>query len=179
MKNSLSVVQSLATQTFRSGVDPAAALKAFRERLHALALANDVLLAHDWTTVNLKALVEQIIKPYRDPEERFTVSGEDVALPPRLNVPIALVLHELCTNAAKYGALSTPQGHVRIAWGPTADGIELTWREHGGPRLAGSIQHGFGARLISEILAIEIGQVELDPRPDGMRCRMLIGGVGG
>jgi len=176
VKNSLSVVQSLATQSFRKGNASPAALTAFRDRLSALARANDVLFHQEWTAFSLAELVQDIIDPYDDGDGRFDLEGADITLPPRLNVPLALTLHELCTNAAKYGALSAGDGQVRIEWTANADGLELTWIERGGPAVATPIEPGFGARLISNILAVELGRVELDPQPEGMRCRMFIAG---
>ena len=174
VKNSLSVVQSLATQSFRQGGADPEALTAFRSRLQALAKANDVLLQDEWNSFPLTHLVDRIIAPYRDPEERFELSGEDIHLPPRLNVPLALILHELCTNAAKYGALSVETGRVRIAWRRVGEDVELEWEEIGGPAFHPEIEFGFGTSLISRILAVEIGHVELEPRPAGMYCRMLL-----
>ncbi len=149
-------------------------LAIFRERLQALAKANDVLLHDDWNSFNLIELVSQIIAPYRDPHERFELTGSDIDLQPRLNVPLALILHELCTNAAKYGALSSEDGVVRVAWRRVHDGLEIVWEEIGGPTPDPAMVQGFGMRLISRILAVEIGSVELEPLRDGMRCRMLL-----
>ena len=174
VKNSLSVVQSLATQSFRNGGADPAALATFRERVQALAKANDVLVQQNWNSFRLTELIDEIVAPYRDPFERFELSGEEVDLPPRLNVPLALTLHELCTNAAKFGALSSEKGFVRIVWRRVAEGLEIVWEEIGGPAPDPAMVLGFGTKLISSILAVEIGRVDLEPRPDGMCCRMLL-----
>lgn len=176
VKNSLSVVQSLATQTFRDGSATPGALSAFRDRLQALAKANDVLLDKNWASFSLTALVNQIVEPYRDPYNRFRLEGDDIDLPPRTNVPVALILHELCTNAAKYGALSVEDGYVRIEWRQVPKGTEITWSEHGGPEVQLPLAQGFGTRLISAILGIEVGEVQFDPDPSGIRCRLLVTG---
>ena len=121
-------------------------------------------------------MVNQIVEPYRDPYNRFRLEGDDVDLPPRTNVPVALILHELCTNAAKYGALSVEDGYVRIEWRQVPKGTEITWSEHGGPEVQLPLAQGFGTRLISAILGIEVGEVQFDPDPSGIRCRLLVTG---
>lgn len=173
VKNSLSVVQSLAAQSFRGGNAKPEAVRDFRDRIQALAKANDVLLQQDWVAFSLSALVGQIIEPYLDaPRRRFVIEGGNLDLPPSLNVPIALALHELCTNAAKFGALSTGTGHVEIHWRQVGGHVELDWSEHGGPPVSGERNGGFGTRLISKVLASQIGEVVLSFPEDGVRCRM-------
>jgi PAS domain S-box-containing protein len=173
VKNSLSVVQSLAAQTFRGDNARPEAVRDFRDRIQALAKANDVLLQQDWVAFSLPALVAQIIEPYLDHHRRrFLIEGDDIGLPPSLNVPVALALHELCTNAAKFGALSTDDGHVEIRWRKIGGHIELDWSEHGGPRVGAPLNDGFGTRLVSKVLASQIGEVELSFPESGVRCRM-------
>lgn len=174
VKNSLSVVQSIANQTFRDDRADPEALQAFRQRLYALASANDVLVEQEWTAFSLRALVERLVAPYRDPAERIVLSGPELSLPPRLNVPLALVLHELATNAAKYGALASKGGRVTIVWREVEKGVELTWAESGGEYVEGPLRRNFGMRLISEILPIELGAVDFEARPEGVFCRILL-----
>ena len=173
VKNSLSVVQSLAAQSFRGDKAKPEAVRDFRDRIQALAKANDVLLQQDWVAFSLPALVRQIIEPYQDDDHRrFFVEGDNLDLPPTLNVPVALALHELCTNAAKYGALSNDDGFVRINWWRAGKHIELDWSEHGGPPVTAPRDDGFGTRLVSKVLASQIGEVELSFPESGVRCRM-------
>ncbi|MBU0584066.1 MAG: PAS domain-containing protein [Alphaproteobacteria bacterium] len=175
VKNSLSVVQSIATQSFRGGRADPAALNTFRNRLVALADANEVLLNKDWSGFRLRELVDRIVAPYRDPHDRIEVSGPDLDLPARLNVPLALTLHELCTNASKYGALSSPAGKLSVRWEKSGEGeIDLLWVEQGGPPIEGQPAKGFGLRLISEILSVELGAVELSAAEPGLRCRIKL-----
>jgi PAS domain S-box-containing protein len=174
VKNTLSVVQSIAMQTFRDGRAQTSALTAFRERLYALSKANEVLLSQDWRAFSLRNLVEQIVEPYQGAPDRIVVSGEDVSLPPRMNVPLALVLHELCTNAAKYGSLAAENGRVEIIWKRTDAGIDFLWNEKGGRPVASPFSKGFGTRLIADVLAVELGTVEFEPHPEGVRCRILM-----
>lgn len=174
VKNSLSVIQSLATQSFKGGKAEPAALAGFRDRIRALAAANDILLQREWRSFDLGQLIAAITSPYDDPPGRIAAVGPPQELPPRLNVPLALVLHELATNAAKYGALSVENGRVELTWEVTPAGVTLDWVEKGGPAVASSITHSFGMRLITDLLAVEIGAVDLEPRPDGIRCRITI-----
>jgi hypothetical protein len=145
------------------------------ERLYALAGANDVLVEQEWAAFSLRVLVERLVAPYRDPVERVSVRGPEVNLPPRLNVPLALVLHELATNAAKYGALAAEDGSVAIEWREVETGIELVWAESGGAAVEGPLTKSFGMRLISEILPVELGAVDYEVRAEGVRCRILLG----
>ena len=176
MKNSLSVVQSIATQSFRGGRADPAALATFRGRLVALADANEVLLNQDWTGFGLRDLVDRIIEPYRDPHERIAVAGPDLEMPQRLNVPLALILHELSTNASKYGALSSETGNVDIVWDRDAASGALTirWVERGGPQIAAPPARGFGLQLICEVLAVEVGAVKLTTDAAGLACEMRV-----
>ncbi len=175
VKNSLSVVQSLAAQSLRGDKAKPEAVRDFRDRIEALARANDVLLQQDWVAFSLPSLVAQIIEPYRDDEHRrFVVEGDNLDLPPSLNVPVALALHELCTNAAKYGALSNDEGFVRISWRRTGRHIEFDWSEQGGPPVAAPRDDGFGTRLVSKVLASQIGEVDLSFPESGVRCRMRL-----
>lgn len=175
VKNSLSVVQSIATQSFRGGRAEPWALETFRNRLVALADANDVLLKQDWSGFGLHALAERIVQPYRDPAERIEISGPELNLPARLNVPLALILHELSTNASKYGALSSATGRVVIGWQIRPGGIlDLEWSETGGPPVAAAPVKGFGLRLVCDVLAVELGAVELATDEKGIACRIKI-----
>ncbi|MEX0954657.1 MAG: HWE histidine kinase domain-containing protein [Rhizobiaceae bacterium] len=174
VKNSLSVVQSLATQSFKGGKADPVAMDTFRQRLQALASANDMLLKREWGSFDLRGLIEAIVAPYDDPPGRVAIVGPKQDMPPRLNVPLALTLHELCTNGAKYGALSAEAGSVRVSWERTASGIVLEWVEEGGPEVVPPVTSSFGMRLISDVLAIELGKVELEMPATGVRCRIAM-----
>lgn len=173
VKNSLSVIQSLATQSFRGRADPGA-FEDFRGRLRALAAANDVLFENEPREFELRTLLTRIIEPYVEAASRLVLDGRPVTLPPRLNVPLALVVHELATNAAKYGALSTPEGRVEIRWAPAAAGTKLSWIETGGPVVPAERRKSFGMRLIEDILNVEIGSVSTEFSPAGLRCKIGI-----
>ncbi len=175
VKNSLAVVQALVRQSFRSEVPLDAAIDSFQRRISALGQANDILVSGDWTGFSLRELIDHISAPYRgigvDP---FRLDGADYRIDPHFNVPLALVLHEMCTNAAKYGALSGPTGHVEIAWEVEGPSLSLTWKERGGPAVAEPTKRGFGSTLIGRHLASEFESVDLDFEADGVALRLIL-----
>jgi len=171
VKNTLATVQSIAMQTFRRGADPEQARQQFEGRLMALSRAHDILTRESWSGALLAAVVREAIAPYRDQHrERLHADGPTVWLPPRHALAFAMVLHELCTNAVKYGALSNQDGRVDIRW--STDGmLRLHWVESGGPAVVRPTQRGFGSRLIERGLRHEIGgRVLLDFAPAGVEC---------
>ena len=176
VKNSLAIVQSLAGQTFRTDNARPQALEAFRNRLFALAKANDVLIDEDWSNFDLRSLVSEITQPYRDVNsDPFHIHGERQILSQHLTVPLAMALHELCTNAVKYGSLTVPQGRVDISWSEKEEGvIDFVWREIGGPLVVPPSSSGFGTRLLSDRLSPQLGGVEVTFAPSGLVCRMRL-----
>ncbi|MCG7393488.1 PAS domain-containing protein [Microvirga sp. ACRRW] len=175
VKNTLATVQSVAAHSFRIG-DPNAGRAAFEARLFALSKTHDVLTRENWEGANLQDIVQEAMAPYaRDNIERFKVSGEPIQLPPRIALPLAMALHELSTNAAKYGAFSSETGEVLIEWTlirvEDAPRLVLKWSEHGGPLTQAPTHKGFGSRLIERGLSRELGgTVDLDYRPTGLVC---------
>ena len=185
VKNTLATVQSIAAQTFKvAGVltadAAAAARRVFDGRLVALSRAHDVLTRENWDGAGLHAIVGQAILAYRaEGQERFTVQGAPVRLTSKMALTIAMALHELCTNAAKYGSLSAAEGRVSIAWQEEWSGesrqLRLEWRESQGPHVMPPTRRGFGSRLIERQLAREFGgEVTLDFDPAGVVCRIVI-----
>jgi two-component sensor histidine kinase len=153
-KNTLALVQAIASQTF-AGADPDLARR-FAERLIALAGSFDLLVAANWSGAGLHDTIEAAVRPHRSGEGvRFSIGGPDAALPAQAVVGLSLALHELATNAAKYGALSVPQGRVAIRWslreGPPPR-LVLTWSESGGPPVSPPERQGFGTKLMRRIL---------------------------
>jgi PAS domain S-box-containing protein len=175
VKNTLATVQSVAAHSFRIG-DPNAGRAAFEARLFALSKTHDVLTRENWEGANLQDIVQEAMAPYtRDNTERFKVVGEPLQLPPRIALPLAMALHELSTNAAKYGAFATESGEVIIEWAliRVEDGprLVLKWTELGGPPVQPPTHKGFGSRLIERGLTRELGgTVDLDYRPSGLVC---------
>lgn len=173
LKNTLAMVQSIATQTLRNVVDREP-VDAFERRIHALASAHEVLLREDWSDAPLGAVARTVLGTFEH-ANRFTLSGPDLPLGPRATMSLSLLLHELATNAAKYGALSTEAGRVAVTWrvedthgGPE---VVLDWEESGGPPPRPSNRTGFGSRLIRLGLT-GTGGVELRYPSSGFRAEM-------
>jgi two-component sensor histidine kinase len=169
VKNTLSVVQAIARQTFGRIVPPEA-LETYSLRVRALAGAYDTLLAEDWESGDIHDVVRRAISPHHDPnDDHFKVEGPDISLPPQAVVALTLVIHELATNAAKYGALSNFAGHVDITWSNDDGGIALEWREQGGPNVAAPEKEGFGTKVITRAFPPEYQpDVKFDYRPEGL-----------
>ena len=179
VKNTLATVQSIASQSLRrlEGPEADAARAAFEARLIALARVHDVLTRESWEGAELGTVVADAIRPLESGEgrrSRFSVDGPPLRLPPRLALSIAMALHELGTNAVKYGALSQEGGHVAISWTvrrETEIRLFLRWSETGGPPVTKPTRTGFGSRLIERSLARELeGEVQLQFAPTGVVC---------
>lgn len=141
LKNTLAMVQAIASRTFSDAQEK----EAFQARLTALAEAHDVLQCQHWSAVSMRATVDALLALHG---RRFDIAGPDVQLGAKATVGLSLVLHELATNAIKYGALSVPQGRVSLHWDIQADELAMCWRESGGPAVAAPTRQGFGSRLI-------------------------------
>ncbi|MDZ4372626.1 MAG: HWE histidine kinase domain-containing protein [Phenylobacterium sp.] len=171
VKNTLAIVQGIASQSFRGGGVARGVRDAFEGRLEALSAAHDVLTRQSWEAGSISDIVTEATAPHHAGDGRLTFAGPPLDLEPKTAVALALAIHELATNAVKYGALSVADGRVEILW--TTDGgiLRLTWRESGGPPVQPPSRKGFGARLLEQGLATELGgQVLLDFRPDGLVC---------
>ena len=173
LKNVLAVVQSVAAQTLRGIPEAEAASSNLSARLVALGAATDVLTGSSWRSADLCELAKRALGPHGRIGERILLSGPDVTLKPELTVAFALALHELATNAAKYGALSNETGTVTLAWSVTGYGDDATlavsWREQGGPPVTPPERKGFGSVLIERSLRSYFsGKAATDYRPDGL-----------
>ena len=159
VKNAFAVLQSIARRTLSSSPNPAAFSDAFTGRLRSMAAAHDTLTADNWEAAELGALARTQLASYGSGDDpRVQISGPGVHLPPELAVPIGLALHELATNASKYGALSAPHGTVEITWSVQereegSKHLFLTWQERNGPPITAEPTHrGFGSMLIENNL---------------------------
>ncbi len=176
VKNSLATIQAIAAQSFTDAHSLPKAKEAFADRLVALAEAHDLLTRENWDGADLHEVAERLASLHGG-AERFELSGPAVRLSPKTALSLSMALHELATNAIKYGALRTPQGHVRIAWktatGKGAARLNLTWTERDGPPVTPPAQRGFGSRLIERGLAAELaGSATIDFRPEGVVCQI-------
>ncbi len=176
VKNSLATVQSIAARTFRGLNDPHDTRQKFDARLVALGRAHDILSEEKWRSADIREMIERVLAPHgtRD-AARFHLAGPDLRLSPQAALIASMVLHELATNAAKYGALSVPGGEVSIAWDIiNRDGkpsAELRWSERGGPRVEAPTRQGFGSTLIEQGLPAQLGgTAHFDYAPEGLVC---------
>lgn len=177
VKNNLAIVQSIAAQTLRNQPEPRAFADLFTSRVTALARAHTLLTDAEWRGAALTELVETALKPFgrggrADP---FCVDGPPVQVAPSTAVTLALVLHELATNAAKYGALSAPEGRVEIRWTtpePQDLTVALDWRESQGPTVLPPTRKGFGSRLLSMMSHELGGSAGLTFDPAGVACAL-------
>jgi PAS domain S-box-containing protein len=172
IKNTIATVQAIAGQTLCH--TPAEEQKAFVGRLHALGQAHDLLTSKNWDQAPLGAVVGRALGPFQvQGRKRIGVKGPDVWLPANKSLSLTLALHELATNAAKYGALSNATGRVSVSWDLIDNGegrkVKLSWRETGGPPVSVPRRKGFGSLLIEQTFAGE-GQTVLDYKPKGLRC---------
>ncbi len=174
VKNTMAIVQSLATQSLRHDRPTAEARADFEARLMALANAHVLVTEANWRSVLLRDLIERTVRPFAaDAPDRFTLSGPDATMPPKSAVAFALAVHELCANAARYGALTVEAGKVAIDWSLDDERLRMTWREAGGPPVVVPAIRGFGSRLLERGLAAELrGAVSLTFAPQGLVCEI-------
>jgi two-component sensor histidine kinase len=157
-RNALSVVMAIVSQSTRAAETKAEAALLINNRLDAMARAQDVLVNSEGRTAPLLDLLERALEPFD--LRRFTFAPSPrVELPPPVATSLALLVHELATNATKYGALSVPGGRVRLSWSSRSEGlVHIVWRETGGPPVTPPAAKGFGSRLLGQGLAAEIGR---------------------
>ena len=178
VKNTLAIVQGITSQTLNRAEIPGDVRETLTARLMALARAHDVLTTEMWTGADIREMAEVAAAPYQGVSSSpFHLEGPDAQVPPNTAIALALVFHELATNAAKYGALSKEGGEVRLYWTitPSPEGrrMDLTWREVGGPPVSPPTRTGFGTRLIRRGLAAELNAaVDLDFQPAGLVCTL-------
>jgi two-component system CheB/CheR fusion protein len=174
VKNTLAVVQAIAQQSFSKNESVQSGRVAFEGRLAALAAAHNLLTRTHWEKTSLHELAAEVVSACSARADRFTLSGPQVYLQPGQALSIVMALHELCTNAMKYGALSDDKGKVRLEWslqGDTPSKLKIEWQESDGPPVAPPIHRGFGSRMVERALAYELnGTVSLEFRHDGVVC---------
>ncbi|MEE1613741.1 PAS domain-containing sensor histidine kinase [Microvirga sp. CF3016] len=176
VKNTLATVQSIATQTLRGSEAPIETREALESRLFALSRAHNVLTRENWEGALLHEIIEDVIEPYSNGREgRIRLQGGKVHLIPRMALALSMAVHELATNAAKYGALSNGSGEVHLTWMVDRTRSQplllLRWEEKGGPAVRPPSRQGFGSRLIERSLAYDLnGTVQIDFHPAGLIC---------
>jgi two-component sensor histidine kinase len=163
LKNTLSMVQAIVLQSFRSFGTKEQIEKAVFARLTALADAQDLLNLDGRRPTHLRAVIERLLAIYDANASRFRIDGPEVIVEAKPGFALVLILHEMATNAVKYGALSNESGHVELSWeaaqGQNSATVRLKWAEVGGPPVSPPKRRGFGLRLIEELLASSAGMV--------------------
>ena len=177
VKNTLALVHSLVDASLRAATDPTAARLDIAGRIQALSRAHDLLTAQSWSAACADQVVEEVVGALSLPRERLEILGGPVQLGPKPALQLTLALHELATNALKYGALSNGSGVIHLEWGVKpregAEVFHFDWIERGGPTVRPPSRRGFGSRLIERATAAEFdGEIKLDYAPGGVRWRL-------
>jgi two-component sensor histidine kinase len=176
VKNTLATVQSIAMQTARSHAEPATFAESFQARLMALSHTHDLLTRSHWEGADLRAILEHETEAHGP--QRISLNGPPVALGPATALSLGMIFHELATNAAKYGALSGPEGRVMIDWSVADHAhpkLHLTWRELDGPPVVAPSRRGFGSRLIERNVRHDLaGEVKLDYATAGFSAAFMV-----
>jgi two-component sensor histidine kinase len=177
VKNMLSVVQSVAYQSFRHDIDSSGHFSDFQGRLRALSKAQDLLIEEKFEGASLSALAERIVGSCGAPADRLTIRGFPIQVGPKQAVSFSIIFHELSINALKYGAFSLPSGNVELSWerNKMAGMFKLRWIESNGPTVIDPMEKGFGVRMIERAIALEFGgAVSTEFAPEGLSCVMTI-----
>ena len=172
VKNTLANIEALVMQTSRSADTVSTFVEGLAARIHSMAKAHSLLSQSRWEGVSIKSLLTEELDPYIQGHTGFDISGQDIVLAAKSALALSLAIHELATNAAKYGALSAPAGQIKIRWTLTErGGLKLSWTESGGPTVKPPTRRGFGSTLIERALAMETdGKAKLQYLPGGVVC---------
>ncbi|MDZ4777569.1 MAG: HWE histidine kinase domain-containing protein, partial [Alphaproteobacteria bacterium] len=178
VKNTLSTVQSIAWQALRNSSDPEVIRESMESRLFALSCSHDLLTRENWDGAELLDLVNEALKPFAASNgraDRINVRGDKIRVPPKAALALGIAIHELATNAAKYGAFSNALGSIEVNWaieqGEGGERLVLHWQEKDGPPVTPPSRKGFGSRVIERGLVHELdARVTLEYRPGGVAC---------
>jgi two-component sensor histidine kinase/DNA-binding response OmpR family regulator len=174
VKNMLASVHAIAQQTLRRSRDPAAFADSFGGRLQSMARMHSLLTSTGWEGADLREIIRDQLLPGSIEDKRVTASGPPVRLDPQTALHAAMMLHELGTNSAKYGALSRPEGAVLIGWTVSDDSLRLDWREKGGPPVKAPMGRGFGTTLIEHTAKGQGGGARRSIEADGLRWEIAL-----
>src|SRR4029078_1760401 len=177
-RNALAVAQAIMRLT--PAAPPGSYIAAVEGRIRALSQAHTLLSQSRWEGADIARLVDEVLAPYRTTGTgRISIAGPSAVMPPDRAQTLALALHELATNSAKYGALSSTHGRLDVAWESDSALLRLRWRESGGPPVRPPTEQGFGTKIINATLKHQMrGDVVLDWRPEGLHCTLSIPGGG-
>jgi two-component sensor histidine kinase len=171
MKNTLAIIQATVYQTSKSYSDPKEFQRALNGRITALSSAHNLLSDGRWETCDLQQLAERAFAPFQD-KERIAIHGPPCELAAESCVPLVLALHELATNASKYGALSVSEGMAELTWQPVGRNVSLRWVERNGPAVSQPSRRGMGTRLLTTQKGLEAVTLEFKPR--GVECKITV-----
>nr|WP_294505393.1 HWE histidine kinase domain-containing protein [uncultured Rhodopila sp.] len=176
VKNTLGVIQSLVVQTSRSATSMADFVTRLERRIRSMAQSHSLLTRSHWNGVEINVLLGEELDQYGQDDAPVTLTGPSLVLTPKAAMALSLAIHELATNAAKYGALSTAHGLVSLDWCIAANGeIDMHWTESGGPAVTAPQQRGFGSRLIEQALAMETGgRSAIHFLDSGVQCDIIL-----
>ena len=172
IKNTFATVQAISSQTLRNASDLPSAKEALERRIASMAHAHDLLTERSWTGAHLTEIVQRILNTFAPTQ--LAISGPAVEVSARHALALSMALHELATNAIKYGALSCPEGHVAVQWRIQDATLHLDWEERGGPPVAYPTRKGFGSRLLERTVRGLGGKAELDYDVRGLRCSITV-----
>ena len=182
VKNTLATVMSIINQTFWRSSDAKEIRHAIEARVFALSRSHDLLSSRDWKNTGLHDIVTAALEPFEVSNgnvNRIVIDGENISVPPKVTLALGIALHELATNAVKYGALSNETGSVSITWALEGDYLNMRWQEKNGPPVNPPSRKGFGSQVIERGLVHELqGTVNLDYPADGAVCRISIPAAG-
>lgn len=179
VKNTLAIVSAITSQSLKTANSLEEASKTIGDRLQALGTAQDLLIRERWTGAGCRTLIESAVKAFQSKSlDQFEIRGENIAISAGPAMSLSMVIHELCTNATKYGALSVPGGRVSIEWTVSDDDPKrfvLHWKESGGPPVREPSRKSFGSRLIEQALPGQLkGEARLRFDPGGLSCEVNI-----
>ncbi len=178
VKNMLAIAAAIASQSLRGAPSVEAAAKTIASRLAALGVSHDLLIRESWTGAGCRSLIENAILAFQtEGLKQFSITGENIAISSGPAVSLSMVIHELCTNALKYGALSVAEGRVSIVWAVDAEAgrFKLEWRESHGPAVIEPKEKSFGSRFIEQALPGQLqGEARLIFEPSGLVCDVNI-----
>lgn len=178
VKNMLAIASAIAAQSLRDASSIDAAAKTIAERMSALGVSHDLLIQESWTGAGCRTLIENAIRAFQTKGfEQFTIEGNNVAVSSGPAVALSMIIHELSTNALKYGALSVAEGRVAITWSIDAENqrFHLEWRERGGPPVVEPTKKNFGSRFIQTALPGQLkGEARLLFESTGVVCDINI-----
>jgi two-component sensor histidine kinase len=179
VKNTLAIVSAITSQSLKTANSLEEAAKTIGDRLQALGTAQDLLIRERWTGAGCRTLIESAVKAFQSKSlDQFEIRGENIAISAGPAMSLSMVIHELCTNATKYGALSVSGGRVSLEWSISDDNPKrflLHWKESGGPPVIEPLRKSFGSRLIEQALPGQLkGEARLRFDPAGLSCEVNI-----